>query len=238
MPRPQELFEPAFLSDQELRYILTHLGEPPIAALHGTLPEGVNRTQIQKTLGRLYELQQLQEHRNVPWAGFDAIRESIEAYLQWSARTREISRRTNGNVRHASMFVWDSSGRRYKFGIGADTSAVRTEIGPDGARKPFAVDLLNPDSNLLGADMSDVMPWVGSAPNPMSPTHQDKIETVEQGENGYLKCSVCLKQIEFDPNNTQSRSQARAQMARHLKSANREIDRHRILYAREYRQSD
>lgn len=234
-----DTFEPALLSLPELHFLLEHIGEPAHVALYNLDPEktqGIIKTRIEVVLNRIYELKELQQHRDVEWAGVDAITDSVERYLDWHKRVQEMKRR--GFKRgEPSMFHWDEMGEPYKFAIGADScELVRTEILDDGSRKPFGVKLTMTPSQMMATDLSDVAPWINRGKQALRKTPDKLIDEVGKDKrHGSIRCSICDKAEEFDGANRQSRNNARARMGKHLKRATTEIHRHRLLYRSEFK---
>lgn len=231
-----DIFEPATLSTAELLFVMDHVGKPPIAALHREPPPGVNRAEMQQVLGTIYEFCQLEEHEKVEWAGLNAIKDSVLRYLAWHERSVEIQRRMRGTIGHPSMYVWDSDGRAIRGGIGADSEMVRTEILPDGSRKPFAVNLRWPGgSNPMAEDLSDVAPWIRRATlEGQAGIKTDDLIIEKSLKFGTIKCPICGKAEEFNPADRGTFNGARARMGKHLKTARTDLARHRLLYTKRF----
>lgn len=232
-----DTFEPGLMSLQELHFLLEHLGEPANVALYKLDPEkseGIIKVRVEKVLTRVYELKELQQHRDVEWSGLDAITDSITRYIDWHARVQEMKRR--GFKRgEPSMFHWDEMGDAYKFAIGADSAElVRTEILDDGSRKPFAVKLTLTPSETLRQDLSDVAPWINRGAKSLAAKPDKLIEKVNK-RHGTIECPICGKVEEFDSANRQKRMAAQGRMAKHLKQATTEVHRHRLLYRVTYK---
>jgi hypothetical protein len=231
-------FEPAVLSMPELTFLLDHLTEAPHVALHKGTPPGVNPVEIRRHLTQLQELDQLQQAHGVAWAGFEAVKDSILRYLAWSERTEEIYRRTGGDVsrssiRHASLFAWDEHGNAYKAGIDADAGEmVRTEILDDGTRKPFGVNLLEPEGHVI-PQLDEVAPWVRKSRSEIAKV-VDTISDTQKGRHGSLTCSICGKAEAYDVKSRQTFTMARTRMSKHLKGAKTDVARHRLLYRKIY----
>jgi hypothetical protein len=227
----QLIFEPAYYSVEELNFLLDHIGESPVVALHGGPPKGVNVNMIQPTLAKMYELEELREKRQVPWAGTEAIKDSIIRYLGWYERSLEIKRR--GGPRHPSMYGWEDNGKggskAHKFAIGSDSDVVRSEINANGDMVKFSVNLRrNADEVLLG--LADVAPWISG--DPEKPKVVDSI--VLDDVKGFMQCSICGFAKNFNKASHQSRNLARAHVGKHLRQADKDVERHRILYRREF----
>lgn len=237
----EDTFEPGVCSIPELHFILDNLGTPPVAAFEGFDPvnnpkhRGVIRSRATTVLARLYDLEQLQQYRQVEWAGRDAIEDSITRYLGWHDRVQEMKRR--GFRRgEPSQFHWDEVGEPYKFAIGADSAElVRTEILNDGTRKPFAVKLTQTAAQAMKQDLSDVAPWINRGAQPGAVAVIDKLLEKVKGRMGTIECTVCGKVEEFDSANRQKRMAARGRMAKHLKNAKQELHRHRLLLRKEFK---
>lgn len=231
-----DTFEPGMFSTPELHFLLEHLKEPPVAAFHDFDPDGKHRGVFRARAGvalqRFYELTELQTHRGIVWAGYEAITDAIIRFLAWQDRSHEIERR--GGPTNPSMWVWDDTGHPYKYAIGADSAEmVRTEILDTGDRKPFGVKLTQTAADALRRDLSDVAPWIKRADN--ATVRADKLEVVTQGQMGRVICPVCGKTEEFAAGDRGKLANARARMAKHLKTATQEVNRHRILYTKEYK---
>lgn len=230
MPPAAQIFEPAKYSVPELRFFLDHAGEPPKAAMYKGVPKGVNPQAVTDCLGQLYDLVELERHQQVSWAGLDTVKDSITRYLDWHERCLEIYRR--GGPRHASMHGWEE-GRPIKGAIGSDSAdMVRSEIMEDGSRKKFAVDLLVPYGQTLPS-LEEVAPWLRTGGGTTQPAAPDTIERDDKA--GMIKCSVCGKGVPFDSGVKKSYNMARAQMARHLRSATKNVERHQRLLRKEFK---
>lgn len=232
-------FEPALFSHGELRFLLDHLKEPPHAAMHGGLPIGVNATQIEKTLTEFQRLEQLAQYRNVPWAGFDAIADSILRFLSWEEKRSEIFRVTGGPsaqnaIPQASQYEFSENGEAFKFAIGADNAEMaRTEILDDGSRRAFAVRLLQADGEASVDMLAKVAPWIKRTSGNRA-ANKDTITIDKSGKHGTITCSVCKKSESFETARRSAFLTARSRMARHLKSAKTDVSRHRLLYRKEF----
>lgn len=233
---PNEEFEPGMFSTAELHFLLEHLRDPPIAAWHEFDPDkthkGVQAARLKPFHERLYELEELRRHRELPWAGFDAINESIERFLQWQDRSAEIARRSRGVFKHPSMFFWDDTGKAHKYATDADSGEmVRTEILNDGTRRSFKVHLTMKPEDVLQASAADLMPWVKSKKDEIK---LDALETNTTGRLGYIRCPICQHTEEFPTASKMAHTQARGRMARHLKRAKEQVNRHRLLYTKAF----
>lgn len=225
----RDVFHPAKYSLGELRFMLDWVGKPPQAALHKGVPKGVNPTAIRECLARLYELQELQAHQGVAWAGEESVRDSIVRYLSWQEKTLEIQRR--GGPRHASQFAWDGKSHKpYKYAPGADSGdLVQSEILDTGEYRSFAVNLKQPFGQTVGS-IADVAPWLQQVDlgKPQAP---DEVldEKADTGDVGHLTCSICKKTFEYKQGARTSYLSARSQMANHLRTAKVKVDRHLTL---------
>lgn len=228
----RELFKPSFYSDDELRFFLTHMGEAPIVALHKGVPPGVNPVTVRQVLGRITELEQLQAVHGQPWCGREAIKDSIIRYLTWQEKVAALRQR--GMPPTPSRYMFDGARRAFPAGIGADGQFVISEVLPDGTRRKFEVDLLSPP------DLGDGVAMILSREN-MGSLFADRAEPnydalTEDPKKGVVQCPICGKAFNYNPRQKSTRTTAMASMARHLKTAREEIDRHRILYTRLFRQ--
>lgn len=241
---PNVDFEPGFYATQELHFLANHLNMPAIAAFHEFDPEGehkhVNRAAVEPVLSLMWELEELRKHREVPWAGYGAIREAIERYLLWQERCQEIRRRStrpdSRTITNASMWGWDDMGHAHKYAIDADSGEMtRTEILDSGERRPFKVKLTGTPEAALTASLNEIMPWVSG--KKVDVKNDRLIRGSKDKKHGYFECSVCGKREEFLLASRQAESGARARMGRHYKTAKSEPTRHRLLYTKAFRGS-
>lgn len=230
-------FEPALFSAGELQFLLDHVEETPVAALHKGVPTGVNPAAITKILTELQEYDQIHKAHRVEWAGFEAIKDSILRFIAWQERCAEIYRRTGGvsgqaSIKHASQYAWDAAGGAFKYGIDSDSAEmVRTEILDDGSRRPFGVRLMEPEGH-MAPDLAEVAPWI--RPGGHRPAFKDTLDTKASKTSGTITCSICGKAENFNPKVRSTQSAARARMGRHLKQAREDVSRHRLLHRKEF----
>lgn len=234
---PNEEFEPGMFHPNELHFLLEHMEESPIVAWHGFDPTTkhklVSEFRVRPFHERLYELDELRRHREVEWAGFEAIKHSIAAYLLWNDRSEEIARRSRGVYKHPSMFVWDDTGKAHRYGIDADSGEmVRTEILDNGERRPFKVKLTMRPEDVLQASVGDMMPWVKAKRAEIA---TDKLEFGGKGQMGWVRCPICQHTEEFKSASGNAKSLARTRMGRHLKRASDQVNRHRLLYSKSFK---
>lgn len=216
MPPTVELFEPADYSMEELSFLREHLHESPTVALHGKLPKGVNPAAIEKALTRFSQLSELEKVKQLPWAGHERIADSIDRFIAFQEKC--LLGQSLGDVRHPSQHTWDSTGAASPLGIGSDSAdKVRTELLPDGTRRPFAVQL-------VGTARRSSMWGRKTAPA----THDDKIVLAD---NGTLTCSICDKVVSsFDPaKGSRARNKALAEARKHCMKNSAEQARHRAI---------
>ena len=212
-----DTFEPADFSLEELAFLRDHLSESPTGALHDGTPKGVNKTAITAALSRFRELDELKTARNVPWAGYEPIKESIDRFIAYQEKC--MAAQQFGEPRHPSQHIWDSTGSKIDQGIGSDASEkVRNELLEDGSRIPFAVKLIG------GKRRSKV--W--GQPKTAITTADDKITH----ENGIVFCTICNKPItSYDVTTASSRIKNKhIKLGRdHCMKSQTEIARHRAI---------
>ena len=199
-----ESFNPVRYSLEENQFFLKHLGESPVLALQATTPKGVNPVAVQEVLGEFYELDELEKHRGVPWAGKEVVTQVITRYLSEYEKWREMAKR--GAPRFPTMYAWDGKGRPHRGGVTSDSGEVTTYFDENGDRQPLAVNLREksmPDFNA---------PWVKKAePIPES--------LIEDAEKGVLQCSIDGWTTNFKPESRQSYNMARGRMAKHCRAS-------------------
>lgn len=211
-----ELFEPANYSLEELAFIREHLTETPNVALHGSLPKGVSAVEVRRALGRFSELEELSRVKKVPWAGYEPIKDSIDRFIAFQEKC--LQGQAQGEPRHPSQKTWDSMGGMTDGGIGSDASEkVRTELLPDGSRKPFAVNLVNVTKRSRM--------WGIKVPGQTEP------DAITYNANGTYTCTICDKVVaSYDTDKgTRVRNKARAEARTHCMKARKEQARHRAI---------
>ena len=228
-------FEPAEYSVQELRFLLTILGKPPVVVRDMTLPPGVVRAQALKLITACYELQEKFAHSEVPWVGYDRVREAIERTLVWYQTSAELVRR--GGPKHPSMQTWDGN-RFMPRGPESDSGMVRTEILSDGSRRPLGLDLSSPDGQGVGPNLIGAAPWLsptgaGAVQDLLSSTPSALLYTVnEHSHTGTITCPICEWVESYSSQKANGKNLAMGRMTKHLKHSKTQKDKHSILYGR------
>lgn len=195
---------PVKYSLEENAFFLKHLGESPVVALRGELPVGVNPVAVQRFLGDIYELCELEKHRGIPWRGVKDVGTIISRYLTEHAKWQEMSKR--GAPRFPTMHAWDARGHPHRGGVSSDAGQVCTYFDDDGNRQPLSLFLRDSGPGVFKA------PWVKSAePIPDSLT--------EDLEKGFLQCPVDGWATNFKPESRQSYNIARGRMSKHCKTS-------------------
>jgi len=197
-------FRPVRYSLEENQFFLQHLGESPVVALQETLPEGVNPVAVQQVLGEFYELDELEKHRGIAWAGIQQVSQIIKRFLAEYATWKEMS--TRGAPRFPTMHAWDGKGRPHRGGVSSDSGEVSTYFDGNGDRQPLSIPLRG------STPTGFTPPWV-KTPEPI-PDH-----LIEDMEKGLLQCPVDSWATNFKPESHQSHNMARARMVKHCKSS-------------------
>jgi len=197
-------FHPVRYSLEENQFFLNHLGESPVVALQQSTPDGVNPVTVQEVLGELYELDELEKHRGVPWAGQKAVAEIITRYLSEHEKWGEMAKR--GSPRFPTMYAWDGRGRPHRGGISSDSGEVTTYFDDNGDRQPLSVALREEATQAFKA------PWVKKN----QPIPENLIEDMDKG---VLQCPIDGWTSNFKPESRQSYNMARGRMAKHCRSS-------------------
>lgn len=211
-------FDPVLLTLDENRFLLDHLGEPPIVALSKGVPSGVSATVIKTLLAKVYELEELREHDGTSWAGIPALKDKINVYIEQAEKWANERRR--GAPRFPSMYSYDGKGRPHLGGTGSDSGKVSSYFDSNGNRIPFAIDW-------YPSEVSDWRPDWAKADEPVLGL---KVNTAERR----IECQICGHTEQFNPDSRGSFNVARARMSKHLKSATIEVDKHREVLASEF----
>lgn len=228
-------FEPAEYSVEELRFLLSILGKPPVVVQDMVLPAGVVLVQVLKLVKQCYELQEKFDHSEIPWAGYDRVREAIERMLAWYQTGAELARR--GGPKHPSMQTWDGS-RFLPRGPESDSGKVRTEILSDGRRRPLGVDLASPDGQSVGPNLIGAAPWLsptgaGGVGDLLASTPSKLLFAEnDQAHTGTITCPICEWVESYSSMASGGKNLAMGRMTKHLKQSKTQKDKHAILYGR------
>jgi hypothetical protein len=215
-----DAFNPVLLSLEENRFIIDHLGEPPVVAARA-LPNYPNVVSdaVMPHIRRAYELIQLAANPEdgetpIRWIGVDAIKAAAKTYLEQSAKW-ERDYRLRKAPRFPSMYSFDSKGRPHRGGTGSDSGMVKTYFDKEGKRHDFAVEYI-PDY------IPDWVPgWVGTGTDVLE--HGIRVDV----EKERVECTVCNHTEKFDNDSPNSINLAKARMSKHLRGATTEVDAHR-----------
>jgi hypothetical protein len=223
----KDVFEPAFFSIAENRFLLANLGKPAIIAMDGRLPEGVLPAAVEPVLTRVEQLEHLASSRNKPWAGLAKLKDAIARYLNWMERSAAAKER--GAPGAPSMYAWGVKGKPQQFAIGADSGYVQHEMISRHERKPFAVHLLESEAAPLFEDT-----LFGGTGAPADVAHQttDEVRLRVTGNAGAYSCSICAKAFDFKTDNNRQAQMAWANINKHMRQTKSDVNRHRILGSR------
>jgi hypothetical protein len=222
-----EVFSPVDYSIQENIFLLENLGKPTIVALQ-SVPKGVNPRAVRPVFDRVNELDQLEAHQGTKWAGVDAVKEKISAYLRENAKWKADATRFRGarseqiKRRFPSLYAWDSRGRGHRGGIGSDQGRVRTYFDAAGKRVPF-------DLPLTG-EVEDN--WVPPGAE-VAPTTERGVGLTVDSEKNRIEC-FCGHTEGFKADSRASYNAARARMSKHLRKATDRVDDHKEVHLAEF----
>lgn len=211
-------FDPTLFSIQENKFLLENLSKPTLVALQNAA--GVNVRAVKPVLERTNELESLKEHTGSHWVGFEALRESIRAYLRENEKWKRDKQRSRRAPRYPSLYSFDQKGRAHLGGIGSDSGRVRTYFDAKGNRVPFEVELM-PDGLPEWA-----APGFTEAPTSGGLKVDDALNRIE--------CLVCGHTESFKGESRSSYAAARARISKHLRSAKSNPERHKEVHAEEF----
>ena len=234
MPAEKIWFEPSEYSVEEIRFLLVELEQPPVIMREIPLPPRVVRAQVLKLVTQCYELEEKQTHSKIPWVGYDRVREQLERTLSWYQTCQELARR--GGPTHASMQTWDGN-RFMPSGVESDSGIVRTEILPNGRRRPLGLNLASPDGQSVGPNLIGAAPWLspdGSFSQDLLSSTPMELVYAENAEaqTGSVTCPVCEWSESYSLAQSSGKRLAHGRMISHLKRAKTQKDRHAILHSR------
>lgn len=225
-------FNPALCSDEDNVFLLAHLGEPTIVALHALAKETapITRATVEPILRRVNELQALEAANGDKWVGVEAMKAAIRVWQRENAKWAHDHATKRNAPRFPSMYSFDAKGRPHRGGPGSDNGIVKTYFGPAGERLPLAIDLI-PDYT---AD------WVGPG---MTETPVDPGLKVDAAAHR-IEClvpvgdGVCGHTETYKADSRSSYSAARARMSKHLRKAMSNPDGHREVHLNEFGAAD
>src|SRR3990167_7378858 len=216
-------FDPVEFSLEEGAWLLQHLGEPWVVAsreIHPTrnlaadprkdknpiiYPDGVNPNAVKPVIDRVHELEQLKAHNGSPWAGVDALKTAIEAYLTQARRWQADKRK--GAPRFPSLASYDTKGRPHVSGPGSDSGKVKTYFARDGVRKEFRVEYVP----------SGQGQWVAEWAEQVAEVDQPVIGLIVNKDQRRIEC-FCGHTEKFNPESRASFNAARARISKHLRA--------------------
>lgn len=216
-----QFFDPVSLSKAENRFLLQHVGKPPVVALSEVV-HPVNPRAVKPVLDRVYELLELEKHRGEKWVGVEAIKAAISRWLEMDEKWSKEAKR--GRPRFPSLFSFDGRGRGHRYGPGSDSGWVRTYFDEKGKRQTFAIALT--ESAEVKADEVFAPEYAGAD----MPTDGIKVDP----DNRRIECLVCGHTESFNPESRASYNAARARISKHLRKATIEPDRHREVHTAEF----
>lgn len=213
-----DTFDPVLLSLEENAFLMEHIGKAPAVVRKGTFPPGVNPKAVLPVIEELYALSEVEKADGEAWTGFDAIRDRCATYLAQRAQWDTMKQRAGKTFpTQPSMAAWSATGKPSVGGAGSDSHRVRTYFDEQGNRQKFAVGLHHD-----GPAFS--VPWLKS-------TKVYDGLTVDE-EKGAITCPICAHTETFNLDAASSRNLANSRMARHLLSAKKELDAHKLLHTK------
>lgn len=227
-PQVDRVFDPGLYNDAELKEILDlKIGLSPAVLMPDIekhmAPDGI--ITLEPLVRRLFDLEELREHRSENWAGLELIRESCQLMLDYREQY-QANKARSGKGFHPSMHTFDSRNRPRFGGIGSDSGRVRTYFSPDGKRVKFAVNLLaeGADTQWVFSAASVDTSWGDLSEAPAGAV----IQLIERfkGGTGILECPICGEAETFDRDDSTSEVKARSKLRTHCKKAKNEVEAH------------
>lgn len=228
-PQVGDWFDPAMYADEELDFLLEHLGESNATALRevGKLKDpvtgklqtapGLNLDTVSHALARFREVAEMHEMDMVKWCGYDAIRERIG---KWRERQRRAATNKSqaGHGFVPEMHHYDSRQRPHWAGPGSDSARVRR----------FALRLIVEDYRdgmgevpVAGTDFTaGLVDEAPSVETPKAPSTDPTDWELVEGDD-FIQCPIDNHREDFNPDSRGSYNLARARMARYMKSGKR-----------------
>lgn len=242
-------FDPVDYSIEENKFLLEHLGEPPVVALKSIraerlvsphpkdaspfyYPDGVNPKAVKPIIDRVYELEELEKHEGVPeggqpWVGVERLKQAIRVYIEKSEKWKADTKR--GGPRFPSLYTYDARGGRHLNGPGSDSGKVKTYFDEAGKRVPFAV-------SLFAVEESDWSPEWSQADLPSIKSALKHDEAMHRFECGVVGADgqPCGHTESYNTNSRASMAAARGRMSKHFRTATFEVTQHREAHTMEF----
>lgn len=257
LDRPEPLFLGTTYSNQELLFLLEHLGEPSELAFpeDEDPPEGVNPVAVEALLDRTFKLDMMekQAREKYPdmddlkiWVGFEALKDICQKTLDWNATVAELKARTrhstDDRLRRAagapSLFLWDpDTDIPYLGGVGADADIVMHALGEGGQRIALHTELR--DTGVGGIrSLAAVAKFIHSKKSTdvvnrqLAMTPNELVYNKTGDDHGNIECPLCGFAAPYELKKTSSKKTALASMMNHLKTPESRKDQHHILLKR------
>lgn len=256
-PAPEPIdrrFEGSAYSNEELKFLIQHLGEAPIVALgeDADVPDHVNEAAVEPILRRVHELNLYQDSLNTKygpdtplvWCGIPALKKVCQETLVWREQVQELKKRTKGapsKLRAAagapSLYFWDpDTDVPYLGGTGADAERTLHALGDNGARNPLYVELRKTG---LGAiqSLAGVARFIKSKTPQEEQSRLTEVtpqELLFAGNENYasVACPICGHAEEYETKKESTKQAAMRRMTVHLRTAKINKDQHDLLLKR------
>jgi hypothetical protein len=245
------MFVGSTYSNQELAFLIEHLGEPPEVALSDDveLPEGVNAAAVEPILDRTFRLDMLEEAAKKQtkrddvklWVGVEALKAICEKTLEWNATVAELKRRSAGSdaslrriAGAPSLHMWDpDTDIAYLGGVGADADIVRTALGPDGERVPLFTALREVGVGSI-KHISDIGKFLrgDKAKGQKLLDSPNKLEYQHGATTSVVRCPICGHTEVFESSKPSTKRVAEQRMTEHLHKSKLKRDQHQTLAKR------
>jgi len=212
-------FNPVKYSREENAFLLENAGKPPVVALRGPVPEGVNPRAVRPVLQEIYDRDELQRAEGVEWRGVDAVKDAITTWLREDRAWEDAWLKTRGRrPRWPSLYVRDAKGK-YHMGAPGSDSVVSHWIDERGDRHPFELPL-----DIIEDDVQETF-VIRAAPKAL----------IENPDVCRIECPICQHTESYKSNSRISVNAARRRMHKHLLRTDvDEVDLHRELAANEF----
>lgn len=223
-------FDPVLFSDAENRFLLEHVGKPPIVALKD-VAFPVNAKAVRPVLERVAELKAQEAHEGIAWAGEDVIKDAIRTWFEQNAKWKAERTRNRKAPRFPSLLSYDTKGRGHRSGPGSDSHRVRTYFDATGKRVPFEVALVSGYEQ----DVEYIAPHLAGADvDAASALHEDEATHRFECRVEVSEGRICGHTESYKADSRQSRALARARISKHLRKATEAVEAHRELYTHEF----
>lgn len=239
-------FVASHYSNQELQFLMDHLGESPEVAMPEDveLPRGVNPAAVSRILDVTFRLDTIEKAMREKgdetpiWCGVEKLKDICEKSIEWNETVRQLKLRTensDGPIRRAagapSLHMWDpDTDIPYLGGIGADSEIVRTAIDDNGKRVPLYVMLRETGVGAI-RELSGVAAFLKAGKQARTVVENTPNALIYNtgATTSNVECPICGYAEVYETGKPATKRKAETAMRKHIKGSRVKRDEHHLL---------